>query len=224
MTETTISRLRAVVTAFAPVALLVAFLWHHYLAGRLPNESAVAEAVAAGPTRWGLAHLAAAVASGIVVLAFIAVRGYLRERDEDRWSALGLPFVVIGSVLYATLPGMEFVPLAAYEAGTDPAVAQEALAPWFLPVLLVSALTFTLGVLSFAAAIARRGMLSPGLTRLIVIAFIVLAASRFVPVFAVQSYAQVAAALIALWPLAGRMWTQSPAPIRKTPGTSAVPG
>lgn len=104
MTETTISRFRAVVTALAPIALLVAFVWHPYLAGRLPNESAVADAVAAGPTRWGLAHLAAAVASAVVVLAFIAVRGFLRERDENLWSALGLPFVVIGSTLYATSP------------------------------------------------------------------------------------------------------------------------
>lgn len=224
MTETTISRFRAVVTALAPVALLVAFVWHPYLAGRLPNESAVADAVAAGPTRWGLAHLAAAVASAVVVLAFIAVRGFLRERGENLWSALGLPLVVIGSTLYATLPGMEFVPLAAIEAGTDAAAAQEALGPWFLPVLLASALTFTLGVLAFAAAIARRGTLGPGLTRLVVIALVVFAACRFVPVFAVQSYVHVAAGALALWPLAGRMWTQSAAPIGKTPGTSAVPG
>jgi hypothetical protein len=216
MTETTTSRLRAVITALAPLVLLAAFVWHPYIAGRLPNETAIADAVADGPTRWGLAHLAAGVASGVVVLAFIAVRGYLREQGEDRWSALGLPLVVIGSTLYTLLPGMEFAPLAAVESGADAAAAQGALQPWFLPVLLVGAITFALGVLGFATGIAGRGMLSPGLTGLVVVALVVMAASRFVPLFAVQSYVQVAAALVALWPLAHRMWTRSPVPLGGT--------
>jgi hypothetical protein len=70
MTERTTSRLRAVITALAPLALLAAFVWHPYIAGRLPNDSAIAAAVADGHTRWGLAHIAAAVASGVVVLGF----------------------------------------------------------------------------------------------------------------------------------------------------------
>lgn len=38
-------------------------------------------------------------------------------------------------------------------------------------------------------------------------ALVVLAASRFVPLGAVQFYVQAAAGLIGLWPLAYRMWT-----------------
>jgi hypothetical protein len=70
---------RAIVVVVAPVVLLAAFVTHPYLSGRLPNDAEVAAAVAAGPTRWGAVHLATAVASGLIILAFLAVRSYLRE-------------------------------------------------------------------------------------------------------------------------------------------------
>jgi hypothetical protein len=213
MTGSTASRRRAVATALAPLALLVSFAWHPHLHGRLPNAPAVAEAVTQDPTRWGLAHLAAGVASGVVVLAFIAVRGFVRERADDPWSALGLPFIVIGSVLYAMLPGMEFAPLAAVAAAADPEAAQRALQPWFLSVLLVGAAIFAVGVLSVAKGIAGVGILSAGATRLVVAGLVVFAASRFVPLFVVQGYVQAVAATVALWPLAGLMWSSSPAPM-----------
>lgn len=222
MTERTTSRLRAVVTALAPLTLLAALAWHPYIAGRLPNSSAVADAVADGPTRWGLAHLAAGVASGVVVLAFIAIRGLIREQGDDS-SAFGLPFVVIGSMLYALLPGMEFAPLAAVEAGSDAEAAQSALQPWFLPVLLIGAITFALGVLGFARGIASVHVLSPGVTGLVVVALVVLAASRFLPLFALQAYLQAAAAVVALWPLALRMWSPSQTPISGSPQASTAP-
>lgn len=215
MTVTTTSRLLAVITALAPLVMLAAFVWHPYIAGRLPNDTAIADAVAADPTRWGLAHLAAGVASGVVILAFIAVRGYLREQGEDRWSALGLPFIVIGSTLYTLLPGLEFAPLAAVRAGGDAEAVQGALESWFVPILITGSITFALGVLGFVTGIARSGGLSRGLAWLVVVALIVMAASRFVPLFAVQLYVQAAAALVALWPLAHRMWTRSPATVRE---------
>jgi hypothetical protein len=64
-----------------------------------------------------------------MVLAFLAIRSYLRNVGEERWSVLGLPFIVVGGTLFAVLPGMEFAPLAAAEAGTDAEAAQAALAP-----------------------------------------------------------------------------------------------
>ena len=213
MTGSTTSRIRAVATALAPAALLAAFVWHPHLAGRLPNAPAVAGAVAEGPTRWALAHLATGVASGAVVLAFIAVHGFLRERGDDSWSAVGLPFIVIGSMLYAMLPGMEFAPLAAVASGGDPEAAQRALQPWFLSVLLIGGVTFAVGLLCVAKGIAGRSILSPGVTRLVVVALVVFAASRVVPLFVIQGYVQAAAAMVALWPLAGQMWTPAPAPI-----------
>lgn len=213
MTESTTSRLRAVVTALAPLALLAVFVWHPHIAGQLPNASAIAVAVAEDPTRWGLAHLATGVASGVVVLAFIAVRGFIRERADDSWSAVGLPFIVIGSMLYTLLPGMEFAALAAVEVGGDAEAAQNAVRPWFLSALLIGAATFALGVLSVAKGLVSHSILGPGVTGLVVVGLVVFAASRFVPLFAVQGYLQSAAALVALWPLAGRMWSPSHAPI-----------
>jgi hypothetical protein len=206
------NRWRAIVVVVAPVVLLAAFVTHPYLSGRLPNDAEVAAAVAAGPTRWGAVHLATAVASGLIILAFLAVRSYLREAGEDRFSALGVPFVVIGSTLFAVLPGMEFAPLAAAQTGAttmEIEATQEALASWFLPVLVTGALAFAIGVSAFARAISIVTVGSRGLTRVVVAALIVMAVSRFVPLAAVQFYVQGVAVIVALWPLAFAMRTQA---------------
>jgi hypothetical protein len=203
---------RAAVLAIAPIVVLVAMLSHPYLPGRLPNDAAVAEAVADGTLRWGLVHLAAGVASGAIVLAFIAIRGYLRERGDESLSAVGLGFVVMGSLLYALLPGMEFAPLAAVESGADPEAAQAALADWFVPILLIGAVLFAIGVGCVAGAIRRHGGLGPTLTPVVVLALIVWVASRFAPFAVAQLYVQSAAALIALWPLAWVMKGKRQAP------------
>ncbi len=203
---------RTIVVLVAPVVLLATFVTHPYLSGRLPNDAGVAAAVAAGPTRWGAVHLATAVASGLIILAFLALRSYLREAGEDRFSALGVPFVVIGSTLFAFLPGMEFAPLAAAETGattTQIEATQEALAAWFLPVLVTGALAFAIGVLAFARAISIVTVGSRALTRVVVVALIVMAVSRLVPLAAVQFYVQGVAVVVALWPLAYAMRTQA---------------
>src|SRR5215204_3193778 len=132
--QATRARFGAAIVALAPAVMLAGLFAHPYIA-TLPDEAAVAEAVAADTTYWGLVHLTAAVASGLLVLAFLAIRSHLREAGEERWSILALPFIVMGGTLFAVLPGMEFVPLAAAEAGADVQATQAALAPWFLPVL-----------------------------------------------------------------------------------------
>ena len=206
------SRWRTIAMVVAPAVLFAVFVAHPYLSGRLPNDAGVAEAVATGPTQWGAVHLATAVASGLIILAFLALRSYLREAGEDRFSALGVPFVVIGSTLFAFLPGMEFAPLAAAETGattTEIEAAQEALASWFLPVLVTGALAFAIGVFGFARSISIVTVGSRGLTRVVVAALIVMAVSRFVPLAAVQFYVQGVAVIVALWPLAYAMRTQA---------------
>lgn len=205
MSATMATRFRPAIVAIAPAALLGALVWHPYLSGRLPNDAAVADAVAANTTRWGLSHLAAGVASGLIVLAFLAIRGYLHEAGEDRWSMLALPFVVMGSTLFTLLPGLEFAPLVAAKTGGDIQMAQAALQPWFVPILASGALTFALGVLGFARGIARSGVLSRQRTWLVVAALVVMAAARFVPLAAFQLYVQGAAGIVALWPLAHQM-------------------
>lgn len=195
----------AAIVAIAPTVMAAGLIYHPYLPGVLPNHAAVAAAVAAHPTRWAVAHLAAGVGSGLLILAFLAIRSHLREAGEERWSALALPFIVIGSTLYALLPAMEFAPLAAVEIGADAAAAQGALGRWFLPLLFTGAAVFALGAVGFAVAIARSGTLSPWLTGLVVGMLVIMAAARFVPLSVVQLYVQGVAGLLALWPLAYAM-------------------
>jgi hypothetical protein len=150
------------------------------------------------------------VGSGFTALAFFAIRGYLRDAGEERWSVLALPFIVMGSTLFAILPGMEFAALAAAETSGDVEATQTALFPWFVPILLAGGISFVLGVLGFARGIADSHVLRPQLTRLVVAALVVMAA-RFAPLGAVQFYVQGAAGIVALWPLAYEMWKHSEA-------------
>ncbi|MGH3986061.1 MAG: hypothetical protein ACRDTZ_01910 [Pseudonocardiaceae bacterium] len=184
---------------------------HPFISGRLPNEAEIAEGVAADTTMWALVHLAAGVGSALIAIAFLAVRSYLQEAGENRHSARGLPFVVMGSTLFAVLPGMEFAPLAAAESGATTAeieAAQAAIGSWFMLVLVVGALTFAAGALLFATAIWQTRVAGSGLTTVVVAALVVMAVTRFVPLSIAQFYVHSLAALLALWPLAYLMWTR----------------
>ena len=107
------ARFGAASVAIAPAVLLTGFVSHPYIGLGFPDPAVVAAAVASDPTRWGLAHLAVGLGSGLAVLAFLAIRGYLHEAGGERRGGPALPFIVIGSTLYTMLPGMEFAPLAA---------------------------------------------------------------------------------------------------------------
>jgi hypothetical protein len=203
-TETTRIRFRAAIVAIAPAVLLVGFAYHPFLT--TPTDpGAIAAAAAANTTRWGLAHLTIAIGYGFVVLAFIAIRSHLREAGEERWSVGALPLIVMGSTLFAVLPGMEFAPLAAAEAGADAQATQAALIPWFVPILLTGAVSFALGALGIAIGIVRSGVMNPVPTWLVVGALVVMAAARFVPLSATP-YVIALAGILALWPLAYEMW------------------
>jgi hypothetical protein len=193
--------------ALAPLVLLVALVTHPFIA-TLPDAPAVAHAVAAHPTWWGIVHLLTAVASSLVALAFLAIRARLRDAGEERFSPWALPFVIVGSALYGLLPGLEFAPMTAVQTGGDAEATQAALQPWFTAVLATSVLLFAVGALGFAQGIAAGRILSRPLTRLVVTGLVVWAAARFVPLGAVQFYVQGVAGIVALWPLALQMWRQ----------------
>jgi hypothetical protein len=207
MTEATRTRYGAAITAIAPVMLAAGFLYHPFIPN--PDPAAVAAAASQDTFRWGLSHLMVGVGSGFIALAFLAVRSWLRDAGEERWSAAALPFVVMGSTLFAILPGMEFAVLAAVETRAEVAAAQAAVDPWFLPVLLTGSTIFALGILGFAIAIVRSGVLSPRLSTLVFGALVVMAVVRFVPLGAVLFYVGSAATILALWPLAYEMRRQS---------------
>jgi hypothetical protein len=208
MTEVTRIRYQATITAIAPVILAAGFLYHPFIPN-LGDAAAVAAAANQDTFRWGLAHLLVGVGSGFIALAFLAVRSWLRETGEERWSAAALPFVVMGSTLFAILPGMEFAVLAAVETGADVAAAQAAIDPWFLPVLLTGSAIFALGILGFVMGIARSGILGRRPRALVCGALIAMAAVRFVPLGTVLFYVGSVTTIVALWPLAYEMWRQS---------------
>jgi hypothetical protein len=194
--------------ALAPFVLLIALVTHPFIAA-LPDAAAVAHAVAADTTWWGIVHLLTAVASSLVALAFLAIRARLRDAGEERFSPWALPFVIVGSALYGVLPGLEFAPMTAVHTGGDAVATQAALQPWFIAVLATSVLFFAVGVLGFARGIAAGQILSRPLTRLVVTGLVVWAAARCVPLGAVQFYVQGVAGIVALWPLAFQMWRQT---------------
>ncbi|MQA04964.1 MAG: hypothetical protein GEV07_20330 [Streptosporangiales bacterium] len=206
------ARYGAIAVATAPVVLAVAFVAHPFIA-RMPDAEAIAAAVEANQTGWVAVHLLTLLGVALTALAFVAIRAHLRDAGENRFSARALPWVLFGSALYGFLPGLEFAPLAAARTGADVAAAQDTLTPIFLPVLAASAITFAIGAAGFAKAVIDSAVLSRSLSRVVAIALIVLAISRFVPLGVVQFYVQSAAGLVALWPLAHSLWrATTPAP------------
>ena len=204
MSATTIARFRAAMVAIAPAVLLAGFVYHPYIAD-LTDNAAAAAALASDTTRWWCSHLAVGVGSGLMVLAFLAIRSYLREAGEERWSIVALPFIVVGSTLFAFLPAMEIAMLAVAKTGADVQAVLTALDTWFIPILVTAAITFAIGVLGFAIGIVRSGVLGRQLTWLVVGALVVMAAARFVPL-GPALYVGGATAVVALWPLAYAMW------------------
>ncbi|MDX1687759.1 MAG: hypothetical protein R3248_07230 [Candidatus Promineifilaceae bacterium] len=142
------------------------------------------------------------------MLAFLALRSYLRQASKDRWSALALPFIVMGSVMFAMLPAMEFAPLVAATIGADVEAAQAALDPWFIPTLLISGVLFVVGAIGFAIGIVRSGVLSPGTAWIVAAALFVMAITRIIPLAASLMYIGPVAGIVALWPLAYKMWNR----------------
>jgi len=206
MLTTTKARLGAAIVAIAPAVLLAGFVYHPPI-GNFTDPGFLAEletAVSANPTRWALAHLTIIVGSGLLILAFLSIRSYLREAGEDRWSVVALPFIVIGSTLFVMPPTFEISTLAAAASGADVQAFQAALIPLVAPAILTGAATFVLGAIGFSAGIVRSRVLSPRLT-FVVGALVVMAAARFAPLEAVQFYVQGVAGIVAMWPLAYAM-------------------
>jgi hypothetical protein len=209
-THQNVAPLTAAILILAPAVAMVGHVYHPWIGN--PGDPGfferLAEAVAADPTRWWLSHFLVGIGSGLVAIAFLALRTHLREFAGATWSGVGLPFVVMGSVLFAMLPAMEFTPVAAHRIGADVAAAQAALMPLFHPILLSAAFLFALGVLGFAIDLHHTRMPGPALSRLVLAALLVMAASRFFPVGAAQLYVGPAAGLVALWTLAFAKWKQ----------------
>ena len=208
----TYPRSSALILLVTPVVVFVSFLAHPHVGTRVGEPGvaeAIAHAVAASPAVWALSHLALAVGSAFVALAFLALRAHLRTAGGERWSAFGVPFAVLGSVLFALLPAMEMGALAAHRAGASVAAFQQGLDPYFAPVLLAGSAVFAVGAVAFAQALRRTEAFAPALGRLMAVGLVVVAASRFVPVFPVLFWVQSAGLALAFWPAAYALWSRA---------------
>lgn len=191
---------RASLVALSPSLLLLSLVYHPHI-DDLRDKESVASALTEDTARWGIVHLAVGLAAALVLLAFLAVDAFLRENGRSRASTAGVPFVVVGSILFAFLPAMEIAMLAVAETGGDVAAVMLAMNTWFVPVLVGGAVVFGVGAVLFAVAVARSGVLGRGTTLLVVTAFVVAALARFVPLGAML-YLSGAALVVALLPLA----------------------
>lgn len=213
MDATTKARWGAAALIIAPLVIWAGFIGHPDIGDPLAPGAIdnIATAVAADSAGWALAHLSLAVGSGLLALAFVGLRGYLRDAGEDTWSAVGLPFVIFGSVLFALLPAMEMAPVAAADAGLGHdgiAAVQVALEAYFPAVLMIGSAIFAVGAVAFAVAVPKSGVLSPGPAKAVAGLLVVVAASRFIPLAIVLFHVQSVALIAALFPLAYVMWTR----------------
>lgn len=202
---------RAGIVALGPAWLLAALLYHPLLPD-LTDKASVATATTADTARWGFAHLAVGVGAALLLLAFLALRSYLAAAGEHRWSGSAVPFVVLGSTLFAFLPAMEIAMLGAVGAGADVRAVLVAMDPWFVAILLAGSATFAVGILCFAVGIVRAGILGPTLAWAVGGLLVLSAATRFVPSHPVLTAGGVTL-VAALWPLAYHMY-RHPVPDR----------
>lgn len=200
LSDSTVARARGAITVIAPLTLLAAFAYHPHIMF-LPSPDAVSHAVQADTNRWAIAHWGLGMASGLMALAFLAVRGWLSDAGENRLSAMALPFLIFSASVYAILPGMEFTVFAAARTGADIVASQQAVDSWFVPTMLIAGLSNALGAILLATAVRRSRVL--GAVRPVVVAALyVVAVSRLVPIGPVQFYVQGTAFIVALWPIA----------------------
>ena len=220
LSEETVARARVSILIAAPLILLAAFVYHPHIV-LLPDAEAVAHAVQMDHQRWAIAHFGVGLGAALMSLAYVALRGYLRDLGENRWSAIALPFLVFGSALYVFLPGMEFTVLAASATGGDIVAAQKSIDVWFVPIMMSSALANAVGIGFLMRGISR--VLDVRAKPIILAALVLMAISRLVPIGPVHFYVQGLAGLAALWPIAWeiarRASTQPVAHERPMPAT-----
>jgi hypothetical protein len=94
--------------------------------------------------------------------------------------------------------------LAVHEAGGDVHDVLPELNTWFVPIHVAGALAFAIGLGGLAVAVVRSSVLAPGLTTLVVLALVVTAGARLVPLGAAL-YVTGLAGVVALWPLGHRI-------------------
>jgi hypothetical protein len=209
MTHSTSGRTQAAVVAIAPLFLLAALAYHPFIAN-LTDKLSVAGAATADTSRWALAHIAVGLGAGLLLAALLAMCKFLQDAGEHRRSAAAVPFLAVGTTLFAFLPAMETAMGAASVAGADAVAVQSEIDVWFVPILIASSLTFAVGLMNLAVGVVESRVFDRRLGGLVAGALVVVAVTRFVPLGA-SLYLGGVAGVVALLPVAARMWSTAPA-------------
>lgn len=210
MTQSTSGRAQAAIVAIAPLFLLAALAYHPFIAN-LTDAVTVAGAATADTSRWALAHIAVGLGAGLLLAALLAMCEFLRNSGEHRRSSAAVPFLAVGSTLFAFLPAMETAMGAASLAGADAVAVQSEIDVWFVPILLASSVIFAVGLIYLAVAVVESRAFDRRLTALVAGALVVMAVARFVPLGAAL-YLGGVSGVVALLPVAARMWSEASTP------------
>lgn len=210
MTQSTLGRPQAAIVAIAPLFLLAALAYHPFIAN-LTDKASVAATATADTNRWALAHIAVGLGAGLLLAALLTMCSFLREAGEHRRSSAAVPFLAVGTTLFAFLPAMETAMGAASLAGADALAVQSEIDVWFVPILIASSLAFAIGLMYLAVGVVESRVFDRKVTALVAGALVIGAMSRFVPLGAAL-YLGGVAGVVALLPVAARIWKAAPAP------------
>ncbi len=196
--------LSAATVAAGPLLLLVGLLWHPFIPD-LTDSADVARHLEEDTFTWLGAHYLVAFGAAVLLLGFLAVRAFVRTaRGPEPWTGRAVAPLVLGSCLFVMLPAMEIAMLAVVEAGGDSVATQQELQTWFLPTLVAGSILYGVGAVLFAVGVLRAQVLSTGLSWVVLVAFVVSALGRFVPMTLVLIISMVALN-VAMLPLAAAM-------------------
>jgi len=180
MSERTRTWAGAAVLFITPVVFLAGALAHPFVAD-YTHTNVVADAVRAAPGQWEVAHLLLAIGLGLMPLAVLVIRHEFRRAGEERWSAIGVPLLIVGTTLVGTIVGTEITLAAVVDSGGDVLAVREADEALTLPLFLVGVLLFVLGWLSFAMAFYRARILPTALNWWAIVALVAIAIAFFIP-------------------------------------------
>ncbi len=158
MSERTREWVGAAVLFLAPAVFFAGSFAHPFVRD-YTHTGVVADAVSAAPGRWAASHLLLAVGLGLMPLAVLVIRREFRSAGEQRWSAAGLPMVVVGASLLGAYVGTEITLAAVVDSGGDVLAVRVAATTATAPLFLGGVLLFGLGWLSFAMAFYRARIL-----------------------------------------------------------------
>jgi len=203
MSERTRRWAAAAVLFLAPAVFLAGVLAHPFVSD-YTHTSVVADAISAAPGRWAVSHLILAIGLGLVPMAVLVIRHEFRSAGEQRWSAAGVPLLIVGGTLLGAYVGTEITLAAVVNSGGNVLAVRVADATLTAPLFLGGVLLFELGWLSFAMAFYRARILPSALNRWAMVALIAIPVAFFIPQTS-GTYAYGLAILLVSWMVGYRL-------------------